>query len=238
MKRSAFIIGFIWGVLFFTSCNEHKSLTITYFQQVNILNDSLRLLTDGIEYDSVRFSDGSYAVHRMGIAPMNTLTEFFDNKGRSIATIARASECYAQAWAYDYDEEGKLIHLVCFKHEMFDGLDRDSFYYERDSIGYLGFRQLIADLDYENPDTAKYEQINIDYDSHGSAVKTYKVYSQDRIEAKANEKLNISVRQCDGFWTDDLNGGCYEYWVTVAPRDLGEEKYKIKTFVNFTPYRQ
>lgn len=46
-----------------------------------------------IEYDSVRFSDGSYAVHRLQYAPQNSLTEFFDNKGRTIATIARASEC-------------------------------------------------------------------------------------------------------------------------------------------------
>ena len=108
-----FILGLV--LLLVTSCNK-EDISIAYFKQLQSISDntnkedSLMMPCGFIEYDSVRFSDGSYAVHRLQYAPQNSLTEFFDNKGRTIATIARASECYAQTLVYDYDDEGRLAH--------------------------------------------------------------------------------------------------------------------------------
>ena len=95
------IVAVVAAMLFVTSCNNQEEIAIIYFKQQQSLpdntnkEDSLIKYCGLIEYDSVRFSDGSYAVHRLQYAPQNSLTEFFDNKGRTIATIARASECYA-----------------------------------------------------------------------------------------------------------------------------------------------
>ena len=113
-----FILGL--ALLLVASCDK-EDISITYFKQMQSTSDnankedSLMIPCGFIEYDSVRFSDGSYAVHRLQYAPQNSLTEFFDNKGRTIATVARASECYAQTLVYDYDDEGRLSHLLQIK---------------------------------------------------------------------------------------------------------------------------
>ena len=159
-RYTLFVLGV--ALLLIASCNR-EDISITYFKQLQSTSDktnkedSLMMPCGFIEYDSVRFSDGSYAVHRLQYAPQNSLTEFFDNKGRTIATIARASECYAQTLVYDFDDEGRLSHLLQYKSEIFEGLDSDSASYGRNKEGYLGFRQMIADMDYEHPDTAKYQ---------------------------------------------------------------------------------
>ena len=81
-RYTLFVLGF--ALLFIASCNR-EDISITYFKQLqNTSNnankeDSLMIPCGFIEYDSVRFSDGSYAVHRLQYAPQNCLTEFFDN---------------------------------------------------------------------------------------------------------------------------------------------------------------
>ena len=79
-----FILGLV--LLLVTSCNK-EDISITYFKQLqNTSNnankeDSLMMPCGFIEYDSVRFSDGSYAVYRLQYAPQNSLTEFLTIKG-------------------------------------------------------------------------------------------------------------------------------------------------------------
>lgn len=83
-RYTLFVLGV--ALLLIASCNR-EDISITYFKQLqNTSNnankeDSLMKPCGFIEYDSVRFSDGSYAVHRLQYAPQNSLTEFFDNKG-------------------------------------------------------------------------------------------------------------------------------------------------------------
>ena len=233
-----FILGL--ALLLIASCNK-EDISITYFKQQQSTSDktnkedSLMMPCGFIGYDSVRFSDGSYAVHRLQYAPQNSLTEFFDNKGRTIATIARASECYAQTLVYDYDDEGRLVHLLQFKSEIFDGLDSDSASYERNKDGYLGFRQMIADMDYEHPDTAKYQQTNIEYNKDGDAVKAYIVYGSDSIVAPSGYKLTVEVKPCLTFWQSDLHGGFYIFHVKLEPESKVMSNYKVCRYADFIP---
>ena len=233
-----FILGLV--LLSVASCNK-EDISITYFKQLQSMpdntnkEDSLIKYCGLIEYDSVRFSDGSYAVHRLQYAPQNSLTEFFDNKGRTIATIARASECYAQTLVYNYDDEGRLAHLVRYKDEIFECIDTDSASYERDKEGYLGFRQMIADMDYEHPDTAKYQQTNIEYDKDCDVVKAYMIYGNDRIVAPSRYKLTIAVKPCLSFWQSDLDGGFYIFHVTMEPKRKDMLEYKVCRFADYMP---
>ena len=233
-----FILGLV--LLSVASCNK-EDISITYFKQLQSMpdntnkEDSLIKYCGLIEYDSVRFSDGSYAVHRLQYAPQNSLTEFFDNKGRTIATIARASECYAQTLVYNYDDEGRLAHLVRYKDEIFECIDTDSASYERDKEGYLGFRQMIADMDYEHSDTAKYQQTNIEYDKDGDVVKAYMIYGNDRIVAPSRYKLTIAVKPCLSFWQSDLDGGFYIFHVTMEPKRKDMLEYKVCRFADYMP---
>ena len=233
-----FILGLV--LLSVASCNK-EDISITYFKQLQSMpdntnkEDSLIKYCGLIEYDSVRFSDGSYAVHRLQYAPQNSLTEFFDNKGRTIATVARASECYAQTLMYNYDDEGRLAHLVRYKDEIFECIDTDSASYERDKEGYLGFRQMIADMDYEHPDTAKYQQTNIEYDKDGDVVKAYMIYGNDRIVAPSGYKLTIAVKPCLSFWQSDLDGGFYIFHVTMEPKRKDMLEYKVCRFADYMP---
>lgn len=216
-------------------------MSITYFKHLYSTDDytnkedSLIMSGRWIEYDSVRFSDGSYAVHRLQYGPQNSLTEFFDKKGRTIATVARASECYAQTLVYNYDKEGRLAHLIQYKSEIFESVFTDSASYERDIKGYLGFRQMIANIDYENPDTAKYLQTNIEYNKEGDAVKTYIVYGSDSIVAPSGYKLIVEVKPCQNFWQSDLNGGFYIFHVTMKPQSKDNSEYRICRFADYMP---
>lgn len=228
------------ALLLVASCDK-EDISITYFKQLQSTSDktnkedSLMMPCGFIEYDSVRFSDGSYAVYRLQYAPQNSLTEFFDNKGRTIATIARASECYAQTLVYDYDDEGRLVHLVRYKDEIFDGLDSDSTSYGRNKEGYLGFRQMIANMDYEHPDTAKYQQTNIEYDKDGDAVKACIVYGSDSIVALSGYKLAIAVKPCLSFWKSDLYGGFYIFHVKMEPKRKNLQNYKVFRYADYLP---
>lgn len=228
------------ALLLAASCSR-EDISITYFGQLQSISDntdkedSLMMPRGFIGYDSVRFSDGSYAVYRLQYAPQNSLTEFFDNKGRTIATVARASECYAQTLVYNYDDKGRLVHLLRFKSEIFDGLDSDSASYERNKDGYLGFRQMIADTDYEHPDTAKYQQTNIEYDKDGDAVKAYIVYGSDSIVAPSGYKLTVEVKPCLNFWQSDLHGGFYIFHVKLEPESKVMSNYKVCRYADFIP---
>ena len=228
------------ALLLCASCSKDE-LSITYFNQQNSTPGSgneggLRMgHTLMIEYDSVRFSDGSYAVHSLRNSPQNSLTAFFDDKGRTIATVSRASECYAQTLVYNYDEADRLSHLLRFKREIFEGLEPDTAGYERNEEGYLGFRQMIAQLDYEHPDTARYEQTNIEYDRNGDAVRAYVVYGKDRIVAPDGYKLEVAVQPCLSFWQSDINGGFYVFHVRMKPKSKDMPAYKVCRFADFMP---
>ena len=233
-----FILGLV--LLLVASCNK-EDISIAYFKQLQSISDntnkedSLMMPCGFIEYDSVRFSDGSYAVHRLQYAPQNSLTEFLDNKGRTIATIARASECYAQTLVYDYDDEGRLAHLLQYKSEIFEGLDSDSASYERTKEWYLGFRQMIANMDYEHPDTANYQQTNIEYDKDGDALKAYIVYGNDSIVAPSWYKLTVAVKPCLSFWQSDLHGGFYIFHVKMELKGKDWLNYKVCRYADFIP---
>lgn len=233
-----FILGLT--LLLVASCNKKEDISITYFKQqqsmpYNTDKEDSMIYCGLIEYDSVRFSDGSYAVHRLQYAPQNSLTEFFDCKGRTIATIARASECYAQTLVYDYDNEGRLAHLLRYEYEIFEGLESDSTGYGRTKEGYLGFRQMIANIDYEHPDTTKYEQTNIEYDKDGDVVKAYIVYGKDSIVAPIGYKLSVSVEPCRYFWQSDLNGGFYIFHAVMTPKRNNLPEYKVCRFADYMP---
>lgn len=224
-----------------SSCSPREDIGITCFRQLQSLSDitgeeEAMLASKGlIEYDSVRFSDGSYAIHRMLRAPQNSLTEFFDSEGRTIATIARASECYAQTLVYGLDEEGRLAHLLSYKDEIFDGLEADSTSYGRSEEGYLGFRRMMAEIDYAKPDTSKYEQTDIEYGKDGCAAKAYVVYGSDSIVAPLGYRLEVAVKPCLSFWQSDLHGGFYFLDVTMEPKSRGRQEYRICRYVDFMP---
>ena len=66
---------------------------------------------------------------------------------------------------------------------------------------------MIANMDYEHPDTAKYQQTNIEYDKDGDALKAYIVYGNDSIVAPSGYKLTVAVKPCLSFWQSDLHAG-------------------------------
>ncbi len=198
-----------------------ESLTVDYYNtstslDATPLSDSLLAHGGWIEYDSVRFSDGSHAVYHLKSAPQNSLMEMFDADGKTLATVSRASECFAQTWVYGYDKEGRLTHVARWKTEMFDGLETDSTGFHRDRDGYLGFRKLIASLDYAHPDTARYALTTISYDDKGDAVEV-SATDGGHVKAPRGHKFRVSVEPCPDFWTSDINGGTMELRIAVVP---------------------
>ena len=112
-KYSAFLI---CSMMSLAACQENGSQGIRVVDSIHYDTSSgEQYLPEGfIEYDSVRFSDGSYVTYRMHEAPMNSLTEFVDAEGRTIATLSQASECEPQVIIYRYRSDGQLASLLYF----------------------------------------------------------------------------------------------------------------------------
>lgn len=217
-------------------CHRDSKVTITYLLHQGSIGDTTLRGTGWIEYDSVRFSDGSWAVYHCNFAPQNSLVEFFDNHGRTIATCAQASECYPQYWIYNYDEEGRLSHLLDLNGSEYENeTDEWKEWYGNDSLMYLTFRNKLNTLDYLNPDTARYSQMNVEYDKDGDAVKAYLVFEEDSICAPDNYKLELSIEPCCRFWESDINGGRFILKTEVLPKNENATNYKKKLFYGLLP---
>lgn len=198
-------------------------------------NDSTRLSQDlkYLEYDSVVFSDGSYATYRLQYAPQNSLYEFFDKKGRIIATIAQASECFAQVIVYKYDDNNRLTHFLSFRNNF----EKNYFdwYGSPDTLDYETFRNKIDSVDFNAPDTARYHYTSIEYNEDGNAIKTRNINTGETIEAPEKYMLDVSVDQCQAFWASDLDGGRYVYKVCIKPQDTNAKNYTLFRYANFKP---
>lgn len=227
-----------FSIFFVLSCNSrHEKLTVTYYKEVNSLDDqhTTDFETIGyqyIDYDSVRFSDESWATYRLRFSPQNKLTEFVDNQGHTCATIAQASECFPQIIIYDYDDKGRLIRLMYPKP-----LQLDSIYQPHTGKDtYLAFRRQIEEMDSEHPDTSRFELTNIEYDEEGDVRKVSTSRgNRTVIEAPQGYKLTVSVRPCTYFWESDLWGGCYVFHTKIEPKAENLKDFKISRFVDFTP---
>lgn len=193
--------------------------------------------TNLLEYDSLRFSDGSIAVYRLANAPLNSLTEYRDQNGRVMATISNASECDAQLMIRRYDDQGRLVHLVV-GYEILDVEDEEvSEYWMGDgSVSpYLAFRRRMEKLDYARPDTARYKQYDMTYNDEGDVVKVTKALSSEVIEAPEGYKLDVSAEPCNSFWESDLDGGVYVFKVAVRPVNADQSEYTIMRYADFVP---
>lgn len=234
----------IWGILLLVvSCNSSRdSIEIVDFVHYDIHTSLDEVTKLGyIDYDSVRFSDGSYATYKLQGAPQNSLTEFIDNRGRRIATVSNASECYGQVIIYKYDKEDKLTNLVYFtdsdRLDLYDDKKYKEWWYDNtDSTSYYKvFRNRIETIDYEHPDTSFYRQINIAYDKDGMAVKATDVNSGNVIEAPQGYLLDISVEPCVRFWGSDLDGGHFIFKVCVKPKEPIPVEYTMFRYADFVP---
>lgn len=232
----AYILAFI-SIFLIISCNAtNEKLAITYYKNVNSLNrecetDSDTTHYEYLDYDSVRFSDGSWATSRLEFAPQNTLTEFFNKQGYTSATISQASECCPQIIIYDYDDKGRLVHLMYPKFQQIDSIYNSNI----TKNDYLAFRQMIEELDFEHPDTLRFKLTNIEYDEEGNVKKVSVYNNKSAIEAPQGYKLTISVKPCTSFWESDLRGGFYVFHTKIEPKTEHLNNFKISRFVNFTP---
>lgn len=186
-----------------------------------------------LQYDSVMFSDGSYATYRLQYAPQNSLYEFIDREGRTVATIAQASECFVQVIVYGYDGSGRLSHLLTF-YDDDEGLSRDWFG-NSETFDFEVFRNKVDSVDFATPDTARYEYTAIEYNEAGEAVKASHLNTGRVIEAPDGYVLDVSVDKCIIFWASDLIGGHYIFKVCVRPQDAHARDYTLFRYADFRP---
>jgi hypothetical protein len=84
------------------ACSHDKPLEISSCVRYSQLDDEGLVAEKGcIEYDSIVFSDNSYAVMELRNAPQNMLTRYVDSGGRLMATVSAPSETYAQRLVTD-----------------------------------------------------------------------------------------------------------------------------------------
>lgn len=220
-----------------TRSNDKEGIRIikSVSYELNTTKDVGILSSKGLsQLDSVFFSDGTIAICQVGYAPSNTLTELKDPYGQLLATISSASEAQGQVWVHNHDSLGRLTNLLLFYYTDLDEYDKER-YKEWFGDGLESFRNMQDLFDYANPDTSKYMQINIEYDTDGDAVRTYMVHKTSKIEAPEGYKLVVSQDKCPNFWASDIDGAQYVYTVDMMPKDTSREEYTRFRYYDFKP---
>ena len=215
-------------IMLVTACGQKKRIEITDFKYYNAYDNPEILVEQGcIDYDSVTFSDGSYAVRQLKSAPLNSLTRYIDHTGRLIATVSSASETYAQCLVYGYDDEDRLRYLL-----RFDELREPEFRDETTDSAYLNFRLAIDSVDFDNPDTTRHTLTEIMYGNDGIAREMLELPSGKNIKVPDNYRLEVSVVPCERFWESDLSGGRFLLKADIVPIEpIGN--YTVKCFEDF-----
>ena len=203
--RCRHYLGALFVVVFvlLSACKRDKPIEITGFAHYDFWDDpDIRKHKGCVDYDSVTFSDGSYAVKRLGYAPLNRLTRYVDKNGRLMATVSGASETFDQRLVYGYDGNGRLTCLLRFDEKL-----EQDFYDESTDSAYLHFRLAIDSIDFDRPDTTRHTLSRIFYDGDGHVREVHEIPSGRSIQAPDGYRLEVNVAPCVGFWSDDLDGG-------------------------------
>lgn len=220
----------VWLMLS-TACGREDKIGITSIERHNSWGEAKPLrCVDFIEYDSVTFSDGSYAVRQLKYAPQNWLVRYVDKEGRLVATISSASEAYAQCLIYGYDGKNRLKYLL-----RFDAGKESCLFDETSDSAYLHFRMAIDSIDFRQPDMQRHTLSEITYGDDGFVHVAAEKPSGKTIKAPKGYKLEVSVDPCVSFWSSDLRGGRFFLKVDVVPATAGLDAYSIKRFVDFFP---
>lgn len=232
MKHNNYALFIVFSMIMLTAaCSHGTKIEITNKEHTDIHEDSnCQEKTGFIDYDSVTYSDGSYAVSVLNYAPQNWLVRYVSKDGKLLATISSASETCPQRLVYGYDDEGRLKYLLQFDVKRGPDTLR-----ERCDSAYLHFRLAIDSIDFSEPDTSRHKVAEIMYGNEGYAYEIADRASGKKITAPTGYKLNVSVDPCAAFWSSDLDGGFYYLKVDVVPLKKGKGNYFIKRFVDFIP---
>lgn len=166
-------------------------------------------------YDSIHFSDGSTAVYRQKSGPMNEDMQMHDKNDRLLATYAAPSEQTGQYLIYNYDMMGRLYRIVAFyvndteeeniKELMRWCREEDGFFI----LDMVKLRNAIENLDFSTLPFGFYGVYTLHYDDSGICKKVTSTGGEN-IVAKNGHRLDVVVKHCPDFWTDDFLGGRYD----------------------------
>lgn len=173
-------------------------------------------------YDSIQFSDGSTAVYRQKSGPMNEDMQMRDENGRLLATYAAPSEQTGQYLIYNYDMMGRLNRIVEFyvndtEEENIIELMRwcreeDGFFI----LDMVKLRNAIENLDFSTLSFDFYEVYTLHYDDSGICKKVTPIGGEN-VVAENGHRLDVVVKPCPDFWTDDFLGGRYDIEIVQTP---------------------
>lgn len=238
MKRPDLLFFALLGcVILLSSCKKEQHIEIVKAVRENNFDNPELMTEKGIlEYDSISFSDGSTAVHRLQWAPQNSLTEFRDPMGRVVATWAHASECMTQVMIRRYDDQGRLLRFLTFDCEAPDVTDSiyGNWFGNGDSL-YLAFRQRMEHWDDEAWDTAHYSRFDVEYNAEGHAMRVLRNQGASEIVAPEGYQLQVDIRPCQSFWASDLDGGRFVFLIDQVPVQTDASDYVVKRYADMLP---
>ena len=236
MKNVSVFVGMFVIALLLWACKDNGRIKISYRVQYDRHDTSIgERMSNILEFDSVVFSDGSYAIYQQRCSPQNSLYEFFNKEGRVIATVAQASECYEQVIVYKYDDNGRLANLLYFYGGSDESEKYSDWYGGSSMIDYETLRSRIETVDIVHPDTTKYLHFSIEYDREGKASIVRNVNTGKVIEAPKEYMLDVNIGQCTRFWESDLHGGYYIFKVCVKPKITSVKDYTLFHYADFEP---
>ena len=229
MEKAQKILMLPMLIMLVTACDQRKQIEIIDFEHHSAYDVPEILEEQGwLDYDSVTFSDGSYAVKQLKSAPQNSLIRYVDQDGRVIATVSAASETYSQRLIYGYDGNGRLKYLL-----RFEDMQEPDFHDETTDSAYLHFRLAIDSIDFRHPDLKRHTLSEIIYGNDGTARELIELPSGKNIKAPDGYKLEVSVIPCENFWDSDLSGGRFLLKADMIPIVNTMDDYIIKHFEDF-----
>lgn len=166
-------------------------------------------------YDSIHFSDGSTAVYRQKSGPMNEDMQMHDKNDRLLATYAAPSEQTGQYLIYNYDMMGRLNRIVEFYvNDTEEENIKELMRWCREESGYfildmVKLRNAIENLDFSTLPFGFYGVYTLHYDDSGICKKVTSIGGEN-VVAENGHRLDVVVKPCPDFWTDDFFGGRYD----------------------------
>lgn len=187
------------------------------------------------KYDTIRFTDGSSAVMKLGIAPMNMEGIIKDNKGRIVAVCSGGSEVVPVYQLPRYDKKGHMTELLQFSSHHSDSTEVAFRWSVPDALepDMALLRQQMDGLEYKNlkkeMDTQDIILYNFDY--RKGRLMHIRTDDGDEIVPDEGHYLKAALLPEEGFWGSDISGASHRLVVEQLPVDENADTYVYQRYV-------
>lgn len=182
-------------------------------------------------YDSICFTDGSVAVQKSGMAPMNMEGVIKDKDNRIIAVCSGGSEVVPLYQLPRYNRKGRMTELLEFRSDHNDSTEVAMHWYAPDTgdPDMIRFRQQMGNLTMDELDKEYTTLYRFDYNGKGQVTRVKTSAGKELIPDEGHY-FSVSLEPAQDFWSSDISGSSHELVVKQLPMDKNTGTYTYQRY--------